>query len=118
MPSYAPKKLPKLFSWLQRYCYIPRTYHLDALWMRKSTFSEGQITRVIFPFLKLKRLSIWRRVVKELLKGINVPYGTFDAQYDIEKTSTWLLGGQRIFYAKVATLEHLHFTLHILSSLT
>ena len=64
------------------------------------------------------QLSIRRIVVKELLNGINVPLGTFDAQYDIEKTSIWLLGGQRIFYAKVATLEHLHFTLHILSSLT
>ena len=44
-------------------------------------------------------------VVKELLKGINVPLGTFDAQYDIEKTLTWLLGGQRIFLRKSSYLR-------------
>ena len=41
-------------------------------------------------------------VVKELLKGINVPLGTFDAQYDIENTSAWSLGGQRIFLRKTS----------------
>ena len=46
---------------------------------------------------EVKRLSIRRMVVKELLKGINVPLGTFDAQYDIENTSAWSLGGQRNF---------------------
>ena len=58
MPFYASKKLPKLFSWLQRYFYIPRTYHLDALGMRKSTFSEGQNTRAICPFLELNLLPL------------------------------------------------------------
>ena len=29
---------------------VARTYYLDASGMRKSTFSEGQITRVICPF--------------------------------------------------------------------
>ena len=52
-----------------------------------------------------KRFSIWRRVVKELLKGINVPLGTFDAQYDIENTSVWSLGGQRIFLRKTSYLS-------------
>ena len=52
----ASKKLPKMFNWLQRYFYIPRTYHLDALGMRKSTFSEGQNTHVICPFLELNLL--------------------------------------------------------------
>ena len=47
-------------------------------------------------------LSIRRMVVKELLKGINVPLGTFDAQYDIENTSVWSLGGQRIFLRKTS----------------
>ena len=54
-----------------------------------------------------KRLSIRRMVVKELLKRINVPLGTFDAQYDIENTSVWSLGGQTIFYAKLATFLQL-----------
>ena len=44
-------------------------------------------------------------VVKELLKGINVPLGTFDAQYDIENTSVWSLGGQRIFLRKTSYLS-------------
>ena len=52
-----------------------------------------------------KRLSIRRMVVKELLKGINVPLGTFDAQYDIENTSVWSLGGQRIFLRKTSYLS-------------
>ena len=51
------------------------------------------------------QLSIRRIVVKELLNGINVPLGTFDAQYDIEKTLTWLLGGQRIFLRKSSYLR-------------
>ena len=63
------------------------------------------IHNIIFGFKVSKRLSIWRRVVKELLKGINVPLGTFDAQYDIEKTSIWLLGGQRIFLRKSSYLR-------------
>ena len=54
MASNTPKKLPTLFNWLQRCCYIPRTYHLDAFGMGKSTFSEGQITCVICPLLKMK----------------------------------------------------------------
>ena len=51
------------------------------------------------------QLSIRRIVVKELLNGINVPLGTFDAQYDIENTSVWSLGGQRIFLRKTSYLS-------------
>ena len=53
----------------------------------------------------LYTLSIRRMVVKELLKRINVPLGTFDAQYDIENTSVWSLGGQRIFLRKTSYLS-------------
>ena len=49
---------------------------------------------------QLKRFSIWKRQVKELLKGINVLLGSFYTEYDIENTSTWSLGGQRIFLRK------------------
>ena len=37
---------------------------------------------------------------QKITEGINVPLGTFDAQYDIENTSVWSLGGQRIFLRK------------------
>ena len=55
------------------------------MFQRGCTFGEGQ--------------------VKELLKGTNVPLGNSEAQYDIENTSTWSLGGQRIFLRKTSYLS-------------
>ena len=53
--------------------------------MKGCTFGEGQ--------------------VKELLKGTNVPLGNSESQYEIENTSTWSLGGQRIFLRKTSYLS-------------
>jgi len=39
-------------------------------------------------------------LLRQLPKEINVPLGTFDAQYDIENTSVWSLRGQRISLRK------------------